>query len=227
MSTEAEQAAGQIVPDSTTGTESTTEEGIAIKYADKFNSVGELESSYKELQSTFSKKLGGFEGSPETYTRPEGIDENDSVYNYASHWGKDNQLSDKGLSSLVEGYTNHMKTEAEAYQQAELKSLGDNAKQRVDNAHDWIKANLGEEYIDAMNSSFIGAKGIEAIEKMASLSKQTAPTSVTASPSRSYDNDTLKSMQFAKDEFGNRKMSSDPAYREKVNSYRTALLAQK
>jgi len=45
--------------------EATTDE-VAISYVDgKFDSVSALETSYKELQSSYSKKLGGFDGSPE------------------------------------------------------------------------------------------------------------------------------------------------------------------
>ena len=32
------------------------------------------------------------------------------------------------------------------------------------------------------------------------------------------DRDTVKEMRFAKDEFGNRRMSSDPQYRKKVEA---------
>ena len=68
---------------------------------------------------------------------------------------------------------------------------------------------------------WVGAKGIEAIEKMMKLSQGSAPAPVNTAPA--IDADKLKAMRFAKDEFGNRRMSTDPAYRQKVLEAEAAL----
>ena len=203
----------------------TTGETTETSYLDgKYKSVSDLESGYKELQASYSKKLGGFDGAPEQYTRPESVQEGDQTFEFVSKWGAENQLSDKGLSSLIEGYNEHMQTQQEAYQKEQLKALGDNAEERIKNAADWVKGNLGEDYMEALNSTFVGAKGIEAIEKLKEMTTQSTPTQ--APVATAPDRETLQAMRFAKDEFGNRKMSVDPKYRAKVIALEEQLLGR-
>lgn len=208
----------QVTTEEVTATvvDEATGESTETLYADKFKSVSDLEKSYKELQSTFSKKLGAFEGSPEEYALPEGVEEASPTFEFAAQWGKDNNLSEKGLHSLVQQYQSHQDAQIKEYQSEQMKMLGKNADERVKNAVDWVKGNLGDEFVDAMNTTFMGAKGVEAIEKMRSMTSQSAPTS--APVAQAPDMDSLKAMRFARDEFGNRRMATDPAYRARVNA---------
>lgn len=198
------------------GAETTQSVDEGILYADKFKSVSDLEKSYIELQSTFSKKLGAFEGAPESYTTPEGFD-GDSTYDFVASWGKENNLSEKGLHDLVSKYRANQQAAQDAYIKSEIEKLGGDADIRIRNASDWVKANFGEDTLNDMNAMFPGARGIETIEKLQKMMQQGGVVS-NAPTKPSIDGDQIKAMRFAKDEFGNRRMSVDPAYRAKVEA---------
>lgn len=190
-----------------------------MTYADgQFKSVSDLETGYKELRSSYSKKLGGFDGAPEEYTRAEGIAEGDALYNYASAWGKENQLNDKALNEFVEGYNKQQTEQIESYKSEQIKLLGDDAKYRLENVSAYLKANtqIDDEGLQQINEGLFGAKGIEVLEQLISSTKQATPTQ--APVVQAPDTETIKAMRFAKDENGQRKMSVDPAYRQKVEN---------
>jgi len=206
-------AADAVVTDN--NNEATTE----ITYLDgKYKSVSEMENGYKELQSSYSKKLGNFDGAPEAYTRAEGIAEGDPLYGYASEWGKDNQMNDKGLNELVEGYNTHQAEQLQAYQAEQIKALGPDAKERLQNVSDYMKANtpVDDEALQQINDGLFGAKGVEVLEALINANKQTTPTATP--PTRSYDKEQLTAMRFAKTENGERRMSVDPEYRRRVEA---------
>jgi len=191
-----------------TVTNETTGETTETTYADgTFKTVSDLEKGYTELRSSYSKKLGGFDGSPEDYTYNDGIEKND----FMETWGKDNQLSNDGMNSLIEGYTNYQNEQAQAYQAEQVKLLGDEAQARMINVNDFLNANIGENH----NIDTQSAAGIESIEKLIAMTKQTAPATQEARPA--IDAEQVKAMRFAIDSnSGARRMSIDPAYRAKV-----------
>jgi len=191
----------------------------------KYTSVSALEEGYRELQSSYSKKLGAFDGSPEEYTLPEDKPE---ITELLTEWGKDNQLSQKGMDAFLEKYNAYDSTNKETqeakvaeYKKAEMTKLGENADYRVKNATSWVQANLGEEGVDVLNN-LGGAKGIEVVEKIMALAKGVSPTAAPAAVIP--DKDKIRAMRFAKDEYGNRRMSSDPAYRAKVETLEAQLV---
>jgi len=192
-----------------TVTDTATGETTETSYADgTFKSISDLEKGYTELRSSYSKKLGKFDGSPEDgYKYTDEFAKNDFI----DKWGTENQLSQTGLESLVTGYENYQNEQTQAFQEEQVKLLGDEAQTRMANVADFLKANLGEDHsVDAQS-----AKGIESIEKLIAMSKQTAPAVQEAKPS--YDKEQIKAMRFAVDpNSGERKMSIDPAYRAKV-----------
>ena len=200
-------------------TDNNTEETKTITYLDgKYNSVSDMENGYKELQSSYSKKLGNFDGAPEAYTRNEGIPEGDPLHTYASEWGKENQMSDKGLNEFVEGYNTQQTEQLAAYQTEQLKALGPDAKDRLQNVSDYMKANTGidDVALQQINDGLFGAKGVEVLEALISANKQSTPT--TAPVVRTLDKTELKAKRFATNEKGERLMSIDPEYRRKVEA---------
>jgi len=210
--------------------ESTTEatETPSVNYANgKFTNVGDLEKSYLELQSTFSSKLGAFEGAPEEYAfSQEGFEANEMT-DALTAWGKENQLSNDGLNSLYGKLTelDAGRTEAEtqaeqAYIKEQTEALGTNATTRIKNASDWVRANIGEEAAESINQMWGGAKGVEAIEKIMKMSQGAVPT--TAPAQEHITKEKVDQMQFAKDQYGNNKMD-DPAYAAKVRALRLQL----
>lgn len=213
-----------------TGTEPTEGgENPTLSYADgKFTNVGDLEKSYLELQSTFSKKLGGFEGAPEEYSfSHEGFEANETSEALTA-WGKEHQLSNDGINSLygalseLDAKRNEAQTESEkAYVKEQTEALGTNADSRIKNASDWVRANIGEEAADSINQMWGGAKGVEAIEKIMKMSQGAVPT--TAPAQEHITIEKVNAMQFAKDDYGNLKMDN-PKYAAKVRELRASLM---
>ncbi len=206
-----------VVTDNGTPTEQT------ISYAGgKYDSVSALENGYSELQKSYSQKLGGFDGSPENYELADGVESNPQV-EALMKWGKDNQLNNEALNSIIEmsNATSDIQAEEqnkarEAYVQEQKDLLGVDAQARLANLSDWAKVQIGEESMEAFNGMITSAKGVEIIESFMKSSQGTSPSQVQSK--QVVDRDTLSTMRFAKDEFGNRKMSSDPAYRAKVEA---------
>lgn len=186
----------------------------------KYKSVSDLENGYKELQSTFSKKtaeykdgLKAFSGAPEAYELAEGVESTERI-EALQEWGKENGLNNDALNQIIELDTNHTNQQQEAYVAEQKELLGKDADTRIQNVVDWAKANLGEDSIGALDKMVTSAEGVMMFEAIAKMQSGTAPA--PARQTQAVDADTIRQMRFAKDEYGNRRMSSDPAYRAKV-----------
>ncbi len=214
-STETSETSEQQQPDMVVeGSEEVQPETL---YADKFKSVGDLEKSYQELQSTFSKKLGAFEGAPEDgYQLSEEVvitDQEVPLVEMLQEWGQEHQLSNDGLNSLAKQYAEYQDQHRERQLTEEYKKLGGDADARVENIRSFLEANLGEETTQQLATGLTTAGSIEAVEKLISLTKQAAPAPANATTN--VTKEALEAMRFAVDDNGNRKME-DPKYRAKV-----------
>lgn len=179
----------------------------------KYKSVSDLEKGYRELQSSYSKKLGAFEGAPEAYELAEGIEPNSRI-EALQEWGKENQLSNKALNEIIQMDMEKQQAEIAEYIANEKAQLGSNADARLQNVTDWAKANFGEDAIGPLGDMLTSAEGVKLFEKIIKASQGTAPA--PSQPAQKLDAEQIRQMRFAKDEYGNRRMSSDPAYRAKV-----------
>ena len=212
--------------DSQGTTEATTEttDGQAqstTSYLDgRFDSVSALEQGvvtsekrYEDYRSMNDKRFGSFVGAPEAYELGEGLEASDALQTYA----KDNQFSNDALNGLVEFYNGEMSTRNETFMAEQREALGTDAEARLNNVQDWAKANLGADAMDAFKGMITSAKSVEMFEKIMKMNSGTAPAQVSQ-PKTMVDKDTIHDMRFAKDAHGRRKMSSDPAYRSKVEN---------
>jgi len=194
------------------------DKGTEVTYANgKYKSVSDLEKGYAELQKSYSSKLGGFTGSPEAYEYAEGLSGNEFI----EQWGKENQLSNDGMNSLVKGFNEYQQAQQEAankaYMDEQMKALGENAQERIKNVKDFLKANTG---VDSLSN--VDAKGIEVFEKLIAMSKQSSLADTKPTPS--YDKEKLDFMQFQeKDANGNRRYETDQKFRAKVLELRSQL----
>ena len=225
---EAETAAIPSESTETSEVEMTTEVVETVEspatYADgKYNSVGELEKGYTELQSTFSKKLGAFSGSPEAYEFADGsiTEGNQGLADMLGEWGLENQMSNDGINGLIGKYNEYNQTKHDANIDAEFAKLGADADTRIGNARSYLEANLGVEATQALAGSMNSAASIEAIEKLIALNK--SPQVAAVQGGDIVTTDKLHEMRFAIDEHGNRKME-DPKYRAKVLAAESGLL---
>lgn len=236
MSEETTQPSESVEATEATATEATTvdSDGNAqseTTYLDgKYKSISDLESGYKELQSAFSKKTAEYNENlkqyaqtqaPESYELAEGIEPTPRI-EALMDFGKEYNLSNDALNEIIMRDTQASKAAQESYIQAQKDLLGKDADVRLDNVKDWALANGADESTFAQMIS--SAKAVEFVESIMKSSMGTAQASVPSKPS--IDADTLKAMRFAKDEFGNRKMSSDPAYRAKVEALEAELFTK-
>ena len=203
-----------------TTTEATTESQPTTYMNGKYNSISALEEGYTSLQSTFSKKtaeyseaMSGMTGSPEEFELNEGVSISDGMQNYA----RENNFSNDALNNLAEAYQADRATASEAFYSEQKVLLGADAEQRLTNVQDWGKANLGADAMETFKGMISSAASVELVEKIMKLGNGTAPAQV-AQPKTMVDKDTITNMRYAKDSFGRRKMSTDPAYRAKVEN---------
>lgn len=216
---------------STEQTSQTTEQEIATSFANgKYKTISDLEKGYENLH----KKFGSFSGAPEEYSVSEGteIDTEHPLLANIQSFGKENNLSQEGYQSLVDVLVENEKAfqaDLETQKQEVLKGLGENASERMKNIDDFVGANM--QLDDNLKGLIDMAKeqpgGVELLEAFIGMSKKTAPASeqVTA-PIKTYSRDELNKLQFAKDDYGNRKMN-DPQYRKMVDEYTAKLLEQR
>ena len=187
----------------------------------KYTSVSALEDGYRNLQTSYSKKLGAFQGAPEDgYALEEGAEGNAVL----EAWGKDNNLSQDGYAALVEQMSTAQNEANEAFKTEQLQALGENADYRLKNIVDYAKATFGEDSLGTFDAMIQDAKGVEIIEALIKGSKSEAPAEVKATP---IDADKVKAMRFEVDaNSGQRRMSVDPTFRAKVEAAEAQLYAK-
>jgi len=192
---------------------------------DKYGTVVDQAKAYKELESRF----GSFTGSPEEYAvnlseelteRGIEIGTDDPLYEEALSFAKDSNMSQEGFDKMMNLYATSKVAEGEAlelHKQAEIASLGDNAQARIDNLTNWGKANLPADLFDGFQEMATSANAVRAMEKLISMSRNApiSPESVKAQSGITAEE--VQKMQFEKDEYGNRRLQTDPAFRAKFN----------
>ena len=173
----------------------------------KYNSVSDLENGYSEAQKFISQKMGGFEGAPEAYELGEGVESNSRIEALQA-WGKDNQLSNDALNSIIASDAEATQKANEAYVAEQKEALGKDADTRLTNLSDWAKAQVGEDNIDTFNAMITSAKGVEMMESLMKKMQGTAPAQTPAT--QTVSKEALKEMRFAIDKnSGERRKSID------------------
>jgi len=221
--------------EATTTTDPTAEQQTEVQAAKrtyvngKYDSDDKLEEGYTNLAS----KFGAFVGAPDEYSIAEGTELNNEhpLLESIQSFGKENNLSNEGYQKLIGVLLENEKAnlaEQQAQTEQVMKDLGPNATERVKNIDDFVSANL--ELNDDTKGLIDLAKqqpgGVELLEAFIGMSKKTGPASEeVAAPLKSYSKDELHKLQFAKDDYGNRKMN-DPSYKKMVDEYTAKLLAQ-
>lgn len=192
--------------------------------ADKYNSIADQAKAYKDLEGRF----GSFTGAPEEYTdialSPElvemgiEISKDDPLMEEALKFAKESNMSQDGLSKMVNLYAMSMAAEnksLEEFRTEELKALGNNADTRVSNLNSWANANLPAEMIEGFQAMATSASSVKAMERLVAMTRSAPIASDNAAPVSGPTAEEVKAMQFEKDEHGNRRMQTDPAFRQK------------
>ena len=183
--------------------------------AEKYGSVTEQAKGYKELESRF----GAFTGAPEEYELPELSDEikergieiskDDPVLEKAFAFAKEKGMNQEGLNELVNLYAETQLAEQQAYEdikQQEMKALGHNAETRLQNLNAWASKNMEPELFESFQGLAMSAGAVQTLERLVSMTRTAPvnPSEATGHPGITAEE--INELQFATDEFGQRKM---------------------
>ena len=198
---------------------------------DKYANITEQAKAYTELESRF----GSFTGAPEAYEinlseqLKEGgieIDDTDPIMSAAMEFAKNSDMGQEGFDKMIELYAMSKVSEAEAmasFKADELKSLGNSGQARLDNLNSWASSNLPEDMVEGFQDMATSAAAVQTLEKLVAMSRS-APVNTNDNPAPGgVSEEEVNKLAFEKDEYGNRRMATDPAFRKKVEAMQAQL----
>ena len=191
----------------------------AIRTDDVLKSYGELE-----------KRFGSFTGAPEEYGfnvnenmaakfEELGLEistEGDPLYEAALEMAKETGMNQEGFDKLANLYlmTQLGDIEATKAQTAqEMANLGEKAEVRINNLRAWGESNLSPELYQAFSDTVTNAASVQVFEHLIAQTRNAPVSDVAAQQAPSISASEVQAMQFAVDDNGNRKISTDPAFR--------------
>lgn len=204
--------------------ESVTGEGEAPEWfkGEKYKTVEDQAKAYTALEG----KFGSFTGAPEEYTvtiseelQEKGVEfaEDDPLLTEAQEMAKELGMNQEGFDRMLNMYATMQLAETQAIEDLrteQMKELGNNGQERVDNLDAWAKANLSADLYDGFKEMAISANAVKAMERLVAMSRGKAITPNEAVTSPTITEEEVRKMQFEKDEHGNRKIATDPAFRK-------------
>jgi hypothetical protein len=186
--------------------------------ASKFKSVQDQAKAYKELESRF----GGFTGAPDgdyELSVPEGIGGEFDLKDPRLAWFQDSArksgMSQDSFTELLHGFV-QSEIDARPDPAAEIQSMGPDAQARLKAMEDWGRANLDAEQFEGFRGLVTSAAQAQAMEAVLTHTREAKIPRPTDPKSTESTAEDLRTMRYAKDEFGHLKMN-DPAYRKKVD----------
>jgi len=184
--------------------------------ADKYKSVDEQAKAYPEL----AKRFGGFEAAPEEYSIPEGLEDSpldDGLLDIVKAFGKEHHMGQGAFNELVSKATEYQIQQQEEIREQEMKALGDNAQERIDNIKDWINVNAPKDVVEKIMPMANSAEAVEALEFLISKTKGSKVADDNAQPATKISQSEYAEMLMAKDKGGNLRISTDPEYKAKID----------
>ena len=181
--------------------------------ANKYKTVADQAKAYAGLES----KLGAFTGAPEDGYKvelPEGIEgeiaDDDPMLVSFNEWAAEAGLSQEKHTELMALYVNGL-METQPDIQEEIKRMGKDAPQRINDFTAWAKANFDESEFVTLQGLATTAEGFAILEKMRGMLRETdvsAPDNV-----KSVDNTSKEALyELIKDP----RYSESPAFRKDV-----------
>lgn len=186
--------------------------------------------SYNELSGRF----GAFTGAPDSYEfavseqlKEAGVEldmESPMITSFIE-MAKAGNMSQEMASNVVNMYLESQHAdglamgESETTRQAEeMAKLGDTALQRITNIESWAKANMPDN-ADGLIDAATTAEGVMAIEKLIAKTRNSSMNGdETALEANLVTEEEVNKLQFETDDYGNRRMSSDPAFAKMVRA---------
>jgi capsid assembly protein len=127
---------------------------------EKYKSVADLAKSNAELERKLGTAPENYDFSKTKYLDPDYVPFQD-LQKFAKEKRVPQEVMDKFIES-VDKYVDEFRSDY----QAELKSLGDNAQERVQVLDNWAKANLSKEGYEALTNSINTAASVKALEEL-------------------------------------------------------------
>lgn len=188
--------------------------------SDKYKTVSDQAEAYKELEG----KFGSFTGAPDEFSvsisdelAEKGVefDAEDPLMQAAIKFATERNMNQEGFDEMINLYAMSQLASNDAIEQIktdEIKSLGDNAQNRLANISKWGNANLSEDQMKGLQEMATSSESVKTIEKLISLTRAApiAPEAANIAPSVSESE--VKAMQFEKDEHGNRRIHTDKEF---------------
>jgi hypothetical protein len=183
--------------------------------------------SYTELESRF----GSFTGAPEEYAftpsddvktafEEKGIEidvSNDPLYEAAVEFAKNTNLNQEGFEQLTNLYLMQQLADVKAAEDMRAEAINEIGQKRIDNLSLWGEKNLTPELFKGYQDMITSAETVKAMEHLVAMTRNAPVSDSEANTAPGFTESELKDMQFATDEFGNRKINSDPEFRAEYN----------
>jgi hypothetical protein len=198
-------------------------------------SIAEQAKAYTELSS----KFGAFTGAPEEYAEVVLSDElkelgveisaDDPMLQAAKEFAKESNMSQEGLSGLVNLYAMQQVAEQKAnedYKTDQMKQLGNNAEARVTNIQQWASKNLDSETLAGLEGFATNAGAVKALEQIIKLTGAKSVDIDDSKGSPGIDEAEIKAMQFELDDNGQRRINTDKAFKAKYQKARNDFYGQ-
>ncbi len=242
MSDTAEQAP-EVTEEQTTEqvVEQTTEapEWLQSKYIAEGKTQEESISEQAKAYTELSSKFGAFTGAPEEYAEVTLSDElkelgveisaDDPMLLAAKEFAKESNMSQEGLSGLVNLYAMQQVAEQKAneeYKVDQMKQLGNNAEARITNIQQWASKNLDTETLAGLEGFATNAGAVKALEQIIKLTGAKSVDVDDSTPTPGASESEIQAMQFELDSNGQRRINTDKAFKAKYQKMRNDFYGQ-
>ncbi len=196
--------------------------------AEKYKSVDEQAKAYTELEG----KFGSFTGAPDEYEiklseelTEKGVEmtADDPIMAEAMKFAKESGMNQDGFGKMVELYAMTRLAENDAIDQGrsdEMALLGNKAQERIGNLSAWGKANLSADMFNGFEDLATTAEGVKTLEHLIAKTRNAPISSAQITTAPSGTSEDVQKMLFETDEYGNRRISTDPAFKARYEKMR-------
>jgi hypothetical protein len=179
--------------------------------SDKFKNAAELAKSYAELERKFGTAPEEYDFSKSKYIDPDYV-----PFQELQALGKEKRVPKDVMDKMVDSFDKYMDEFKIDYSE-EIKSLGDNAKERLKTLDNWAQANLSKESYESLTANLKSASAIKALEELRS---KMMSSSTMVPGGNENANTNVATLEDVKQELVNNldKYKADPKYRKDLQS---------
>jgi len=203
------------------------------RYMTEGRSIADATSEQAKGYNEIRGKLGSFTGAPDAYEfvlndqlKENGVEleaDNPLITSF-TEMAKEAGMSQDMANNLVNLFVEGQYADSGANEEAEvarvgeeMKLLGDDAQQRVDNISKWASVHLTPEQVEGLGDATTTAAGVKAVEALISKSRNASMTNTDVEQVSSITQSELDELMQARDGNNNLKRQVDPEYRKMVS----------